>query len=340
MPADRRQAWPPGSALGILLLLAALPCAAAAAGDSPKAWLERMANAVEYLNYEGTLVHLNGGDTSVMHVTHRVEKGRVTERIISDDGGRQIIRTDDEVTCIFPDQRTVLVEPRDDGDQSQSPLRGHLPRAASIDASLYLLSFAAPERIAGRDTKGIAIRPKDAFRYGYRIWVDRATGMPLKTQLVDEQNRVLEQVLFTQIMLPGQIPVSAVKPSVPIDSFAVRRTERPAVAAADPSVVDWGASELPPGFKVAVRKAKVAPDAGSGLRHVVYSDGLATVSLFVEPAVAASEQAEGLSQIGAANAYTTTIDGHMVTAIGEVPARTVEIFAQSARPVAPVARRR
>ena len=81
-----------------------------------------------------------------------------------------------------------------------------------------------------------------------------------------------------------------------------------------------------------VRQAKVAPDAGTGLRHLVYSDGLATVSLFIEPAVAASEEAEGLSQIGAANAYTTTVDGHMITAVGEVPERTVEILAQSARP--------
>ena len=86
---------------------------------------------------------------------------------------------------------------------------------------------------------------------------------------------------------------------------------------------------MPPGFRLTVRQAKVAPDAGSGLRHLVYSDGLATVSLFIEPAVAASEQAEGLSQIGAANAYTTTIRGHMITAVGEVPVRTVEMFARS-----------
>jgi sigma-E factor negative regulatory protein RseB len=83
----------------------------------------------------------------------------------------------------------------------------------------------------------------------------------------------------------------------------------------------------------------VAPDGGNGLRHIVYSDGLATVSLFIEPAVAASEQAEGLSQIGAANAYTAIVGGHMVTAVGEVPARTVELLARSARPAAAVEQR-
>jgi sigma-E factor negative regulatory protein RseB len=122
-----------------------------------------------------------------------------------------------------------------------------------------------------------------------------------------------------------------VQPAVTIDSFAVRRSgpEAKGVHRLD----DWQAAEIPPGFRLTVPEARVAPDAGRGLRHLVYSDGLATVSLFIEPAVAASEQAEGLSQIGAANAYTTTMGGHMVTAVGEVPARTVEIFALSARPL-------
>jgi len=332
MPVSCRPDWQPLQVVaGLLLALPGLGSPAAAA-EAPRAMLERMANAVEYLNYEGTLVHLHGGDSSVLHITHQVQDGQVTERISCDDAGRQLIRNNDEVTGIFPDQHAVLVEPRDDRGQPSSPLRGRLPGAASIDDALYLLSFAPPERIAGRDTRGIVIRPRDGFRYGYRIWLDRATYMPLKTQLVDERDRVLEQLLFTKIVLPERIPASAVRPTVATGAFAVRRAARAATGpATDQAGPQWSVTALPPGFRLTVRKAQVAPDALSGLRHIVYSDGLATVSLFVEPAVAASEQAEGLSQIGAANAYTTSIDGHMVTAIGEVPARTVEMFAESAR---------
>jgi len=306
----------------------------AAGADDPRAWLERMSYAVEYLNYEGRLIHVLGGETSTLNIAHRVENGRVTERITSDDAGREIIRNDDELTCIFPDLRTVLVEEGDDSDKSQSALRRRLPGTSSINDAFYRLAFAGTERIAGRNSQIIAIRPKDAFRYGYRLSLDRATAMPLKTQLVDEQGRMLEQILFIEIMLPKRIPGSAVQPSVTIDTFAVRRSGPAAATRATAQLGEWGSAETPPGFRLTVPQAKVAPDAGSGLRHLVYSDGLATVSLFIEPAVAASEQAEGLSQIGAANAYTTTIGGHMVTAVGEVPARTVEIFALSARPAA------
>lgn len=332
MPGSCRRRWHPLQvAPGLVLVLAGLPSAAPAA-EAPRAMLERMANAVEYLNYEGTLVHLHGGDSSVLHITHQVQDGQVTEKITCEDAGRQLIRNKDEVTGIFPDQHAVLVEPRDGRAEPSSPLRGRLPGAASIDDSLYLLSMAPPERIAGRDTRGIVIRPRDGFRYGYRIWLDRATYMPLKTQLVDEQDRVLEQLLFTQIVLPERIPASAVKPTVATGAYAVRRAAKAATGpATDQAGAQWTVMALPPGFRLTVRKAQPAPDALNGLRHIVYSDGLATVSLFVEPAVAASEQAEGLSQIGAANAYTTSIDGYMVTAIGEVPARTVEMFAGSAR---------
>lgn len=338
MPARRGRRRRPGAwVTRTFLSLALLPLLARAA-DDPRAWLDRMSYAVEYLNYEGTLVHVHGSDSSLLKIVHRVEAGRVTERITSEDAGREIIRTDDEVTCIFPDQRTVLIEQRDDRDKSQSPLRMHLPGARSINESLYHVSFSSAGRIAGRSTQAIAIRPKDAFRYGYRIWLDRATAMPLKTQLLDEQGELLEQLFFSEVLLPDTIPGSAVQPSVPIDSFSVRRAPQEA-AERSQTLDDWAATEMPPGFRLTVQQGRVSPDSGLGLRHLVYSDGLATVSLFIEPAVAASEQAEGLSQVGAANAYTTTVGGHMITAVGEVPVRTVELFARSARLAAGAASR-
>ncbi len=316
----------------LFVVSAFLPAIVAVAADSPRVWLERMSKAVELLNYSGTLVHFYGGETSVLKIAHRVDGGRVTEKITSDDAGREIIRNDDEVTCIFRDQKVVLVERRDDLDRDQSPLRGRLPGNAEIRETYYHVAFAGTERIAGRNARIITIRPKDGYRYGYRVSVDRETAMPLKTQLVDEKGQLLEQILFSDIDLADRIPDEAVRPSIAIDTFAVRRSQTVPGKAVVQNDVDWGAVELPAGFSLAVRQARTASDADRGLRHLVYSDGLATVSLFIEPAVAAAEQAEGLSQIGAANAYTTVRDGHMVTAVGEVPARTVEILALSARP--------
>lgn len=320
-------------AIAFVVLSFALSPSQALGAEDPPAWLERMSYAVDFTNYEGTMVHIIGGDTSVLRITHRVENGRVTERISSDAGGREIIRDEDEVTCIFPDQRTVLVEERDSSAKSTSPLRGWLGGAGRTSTAFYNLAFAGSERVSGRDARIIAIRPKDAFRYGYRLWLDRATAMPLKTQVIAGDGAVLEQILFTEIVLPERIPGSAVRPSAPMSSFSVRRSESQLGERAG-GELSWRAVEMPPGFEIAVQKDRMSSNSKQGLHQIVFSDGLASVSLFIEPAVAAAEQAEGLSQVGAANAYTTTVDGHMVTAVGEVPARTVEMLARSARPVA------
>lgn len=317
-----------------LLLLTLLLPGLARASEDPRAWLERMSHAVEQLNYEGTLVHLIGSDATVLKIVHRSRDGRVTEKITADGSGREIIRNDEEVMCILPDQRTVLLESNDVRNPAQSPLRGRLPGITGIRSEYYHLAFVGSERVAGRDTRVVAIRPKDSFRYGYRVSLDRATAMPLKTQLLDEQGKVQEQVLFSDISLREAIPDSALQPSMPIESFAVRRSAAATPRATTHGATDWVATRVPAGFALEVRRARTQSNADLGARHLVYSDGLATVSLFIEPAVAASEQAEGLSQMGSANAYTVVHEGYMVTAVGEVPPVTVELLAISARPVA------
>lgn len=324
----------PGSIVigtGVLLLLSGLAPLARAA-DEPRAWLARMGDAMDRLNYEGVLVHIHAGQSDVFEIVHRVENGRVSERLTSrDDAGREIIRDDDEITCIFPDRREVVVESRDHGAGAKGPLREHLPQADQIDEAHYHVAFRATERLIGRDTRIVEVRPKDNWRYGYRVWVDGDSAMPLKTELVDDSGGVLEQVRFTTIRIQSHIPRAATKPTITAaDSFAWRRsTGRPQAQDAS-GADDWRAMRLPPGFRLMERNERAAPEFPAGLRQVVFTDGLASVSVFIEQAVAASEQAEGVSKLGSANAFTmTSPEGHMVTAVGEVPVRTVELIAMS-----------
>lgn len=322
-------------ALSLSALLAFGVAGLAGAADDPDDWLRRMSQAVELLNYEGTLVHMHGEEADVLQVVHRVENGRISERLTALDGaGREIIRNDDEVTCIFPDQQSVLVEQRKDRDSSQSPLRGSLPSAEGISSAYYHVAFLDYSRVAGRNAQIIAIRPKDSYRYGYRLWIDQATAMPLKSQLRDDQGNVVEQILFADIKLPDSIPESRVKPSLIVESFVWTRSDGPTHETKVEQVSAWLATEMPAGFTLMTAVTKMPPGGTRPMEQLVYTDGLASVSVFIEDGVAESDQAEGWSQIGAANAYTTTLEGRLVTAVGEVPARTVEMIALSVRPVA------
>ncbi len=307
--------------------------------DDPRGWLDRMASALESMNYEGTLVQLNGGDVAVMRIVHRVEGGQRTERITAmDEVGREIIRQGDELTWILPDQNAVMVETRGTSGPGTSPLRRQFAGDLDVDDRYYRLTIASGGKLVGRDTRVIAVRPTDSYRYGYRLWLDKATAMPLKVQIVGDDDGVVEQLLFSDIRLPERIPASAVQPSVTIARFNVRQESAAPASLPGPPMpgqAAWRVERLPPGFVLlAVRASRSAEPDTALVDQLVYSDGVARVSVFIESQAAPAGQPEGPSRMGAANAYTTVAEGRMVTAMGEVPLRTVEAMAKSVRSVA------
>ncbi len=320
------------AALTLAYTVFALP---ALASDDPREMLQRMGVALESLNYEGTLVQLQGSEAEVMRIVHRVEGGVPTERITAmDEVGREIIRRGDERICILPDQQAVLVEKLGDERDGTSPLRQKFASGVRFDDRYYQLAITTGGKLVGRDTRIVTVRPTDNYRYGYRVWLDSATAMPLKVQIAGEDGVVIEQLLFSDIRLAESIPASALQPSVTIDSFTWRRS--PTAAGPGPTVaagpVAWRVDSLPPGFSPRTVRSQRQETTTASLDHLVYSDGVASVSVFIESGVAAVEQGEGPSHMGGANAYTTVLGGYLITAVGEVPVRTVETIARSIRP--------
>lgn len=314
----------------LLLCGLVLPAAALAyePGDDPRGWLQRMEQAVESLNYEGTFVHISEGRVETMHVVHRVEDGKVTERLVSLDGpGREIIRNEDEVTCILADRQAVLVERR---KQPANPLQAALPSfSGALEAHYEFATLRAVSKL-GRETAVFAIHPRDGYRYGYKLWMDKATGMLLKVQLRDQYNDIVEQLLFVSLELPDSIPESRVRPTLSSEGFTWYRQEGGAAGTGSRAASNWRAAELPPGFRLEAANTQVMAGSEAPVEHLVYTDGLASVSVFIEPE-GVDEELKGASRIGAASAFTTRTGGYVVTAMGEVPERTVSMIARSVR---------
>lgn len=304
------------------------------AAPSGEDWLQRMADAVEFLNYEGSLVYMSPGRAETFRVFHRVERNKVTERLIAMDGaGVEIIRNDAVVICIFPESHSVVVEARKVGSKQSNPLQSRLPAYTSSLNEHYRLSVMPDERILDRAATVIDIAPRDEYRYGYRLWLDADTAMPLKTQLIgDSDTMPIEEIRFTEISMPDTVAVSSVQTGLDTAGYSwMLQNNKPGPAIADKRVGSWFAENPPAGFELVMNAVVVTQDSPVPRTHLVYSDGLATVSVFVDMGVAASEQAQGLSMMGAANAYSVMRDGLLVTAIGEVPPRTVEQFVDSMR---------
>ena len=312
------------SPVSMLPLVASLLAVAPVLADSaaPNEWLKRMSAAVQSTSYEGTVIRMQGGKAEALKVVHTIRDGVIREKVVAQEGnGLEIIRNGNEVHCILPDKRSVLVEEWDD----QSTLFSTLPSSEVRFGSEYDVSIVREDRVAGRQTVLLAIRPHDVFRYGHRIWLDTETGFPLRTQLIGDDGSPLEQVMFADILLNGEISANALAPSYSTENFrwfnqSSRHTSREVKT-------DWASTDLPQGF-VAVSTHEEQIAAGDDyVTHILYSDGLANVSVFI--AAVGKNDADGPSRVGTSNAYSVVIGDYHVTAVGEVPVVTVEQIASS-----------
>jgi sigma-E factor negative regulatory protein RseB len=193
----------------LLVSTSGLTSAIAAESAEAKLWLERMSQALATRNYDGKFFHLRGEQTETLRIIHRVDGGKISERLVSLDGsGREVIRNDSEVICYLPDRKLVLVEQRT-GD---GPLFGALPSYSEGLDEHYDIEAVKVSKLLGRKTQMITVKPKDEFRYGYNLWIDYETAMPLKTQLCDRDGQVIEEILFATIDLPERIPLASLQP--------------------------------------------------------------------------------------------------------------------------------
>jgi sigma-E factor negative regulatory protein RseB len=328
------------------LLLALLGCSGAAAAAaspsvattaaaaSPQVWLERMEQALATRNYRGVFEHQLAGQTVSLRIVHRVQSGVAEERVVALDGsGREFIRRGGELYRYLPDQRLVQVEP----SRGTGTLLADLRRIDVAASGQYEVRELPAEVSGGRPVHVILVQPRDRFRYGYQLWIDESSAMPVKTQLLGSDGRVLEQLQFTELSLPRQVPDSLLAAETDATGFVWQRTEaQSAIPALNTSMASaWQATDLPPGFKMTVRATQALPGSQQPVTQLVYSDGLAAVSVFVEQGttpVPVDAMAAEVARLGSSSAYSTVVQGYRVTAVGEVPPETLRAIATSAVP--------
>jgi len=177
----------------------------------------------------------------------------------------------------------------------------------------------------------IDVRPKDRYRYGFRLAVDRETGLLLKSELLDDDSTALEQIVYTHLELPESIPDDALVSRISDAGFTRYEVDATEDAESDPTArtQEWTIGWLPAGFRMADESyGPIQPGRGS-VDHRVYSDGLASLSIFIEQGLDVGDRIEGLSSIGAVNAFSRVIDEYQLSVVGEVPGITVEKVAAS-----------
>lgn len=282
-------------------------------------WLRKMHNATHKLSYSGVFVYQNGTRSETSRITRFADAAGDVEKLEVMDGmPREILRTKDTVSCYLPGSRVVKVDRRTERD-----FPALLPERITALARHYDISLGETHRIAGYDCQAVVLTPRDNLRYGYRLYADVNTGMLLKAVTVDANGEQVEQMTFTQLTMGG-VTRDMVKPRRGARSWRVEDA-----AAAPAQLAGWGLSKELPGFeKIIELKRRLGETRSAG--QVVYSDGMAAVSVFIEPLEAKGEPARtGLSSMGAIHIYTREVANHMVTVVGEAPAVSVQRIANA-----------
>jgi sigma-E factor negative regulatory protein RseB len=304
------RAWP-----ALLVLLAGT-----AGAQSPEslAWLRKIQDATRNLSYTGTFVYQHGGRSETSRITRLAASD--TERLEVLDGmPRELVRTRDTVRCYLPESKVVKVERRTP-DRSFPAL---LPDKVGAIAQHYDISLGETRRVGGFECQAVVLTPRDNLRYGYRLYADTRSGMLVRAITVDAAGNSVEQFTFTQLSI-GRVTPDMVKSRHAASAWRVEDTE-----AAPTRLAGWGLSAELPGFQKVVELTRRMGES-KPVGQVVYSDGLAAVSVFIEPLQARREPARtGLASLGAIHIYTREVADHMVTVVGEAPAASVQRIANA-----------
>ena len=297
--------------------------------DNVYQWLDRMSAAMSQMHYQGTFVYVQGDNVETVRITHLVDEKGSHERLMSVSGvPREVVRDSEGVRWISGEDRTVMAD-----STVGRPFFPELPMGGIAEAeSSYDFTLLEGQRIASHHTRRIDIKPHDEYRYGYRLWLEAQSGLLLQWELIGTEGESLAKLMFTELKMGAEVdPAELDAPergntaprSAPVSASEGRSVK---------SEPTWQAARLPVGFRLASHRQNAAGQAGS-YEHLVYSDGIVAVSVYVEPQDKNAELAQGVSMMGTTNALTRSVNGEVVTVLCDVPVATIKLIGESVQPV-------
>lgn len=289
-------------------------------------WLEVVAFAGHQTDYSGVFVYQYDNRVETSSIIHVTEANGEYEKLESLDGPKREIISHNGKVWDYINHKMVLVGSK----YVHSGFPSLLPEQLSALEANYKARLLGVERVAGYNTQVILFQPQDNLRYSHKIWVHTDSGLLLKAAVLGDNNKVAEQYAFTQLQIGGKIDRSWVKEC---DSAGADAKDLPPEISKDIKPIDsgWVADMLPSGFKKTLEIERKMHGRHAPVTQMVFSDGLSSISIFIEPNDSDEDDDEGLSSRGAVNLYHKVLDKNLITVVGEVPPRTVMQVLDSVR---------
>ena len=283
------------------------------------AWqiLEKTAFAARELNYSGQFIYQNGGQTRAVEITHMNQDGReMTRNMVLDDKPREVYSQGSDIVIFQPKNEKVMIEKR----RGQNLFPAMLPTNLQLIKSSYTARLGTIDMVAGRSAQIIELIPNDAFRYSYKIWSDTQFGLLLKMTLLNSKNETLEQIYFNQLSMLNSQDLNWFQPKIDVSKSYVMEENAAVTHVAE----NWIVAQLPPGYSKIDHIQRMVPGKVAPVDQIIFSDGIASVSVFIEPLVKGVRPRMGHMLVGSTNICANVIEGHQIIVVGEVPAATVQ----------------
>jgi sigma-E factor negative regulatory protein RseB len=278
-------------------------------------------------------MQMSGERTATSRITHLFLAGAEHERIESLDGPRrEVVRHNDDLQCFYPDAKTIRLDRRVTAKFFPSLVIGP-PEAVPEN---YTLRLGKVERVLGTECQWIHLDPKDALRYAQRVCAELTTGLLLRAKTLGSRQQVLEQVAFTDLRTGTQVSRSELKSTFHAQSKDWRRDNQP-LDETKQVATGWSVSAAPPGFRLLSEMHRKMPNRAQPVSQLVFSDGLATMSVFVEPMTNPPRTAEATNEDGALSVFVKPMGEYLVTVLGEVPPAAVQQVGRAVTRQAPQA---
>lgn len=314
----------------LILLSLALPfqvfaAAGAEVENDPWLMLEKAGQAAHKLNYRGIFVYQCGGTVTSLKITHmNFAQGEFARLVTLDGVPREVLKQGKDAVIYNPGKEKVLIDRR----RTPSSFPAVLPGIADGLKASYQARIDGRERVGDREGVIVWLSPRDGYRYGYRFSIDREFGLLLKSVMLNEQNVAIEQVAFNQLSLMSSEDMDWFRPNIdPAKTYEMSPEEPAAQIVAEGD--GWTLAELPAGYRKVNQVRREVPGKVAPINHLVFSDGLASVSLFIETLGKHAIPKIGYMTQGATNIYANVQDGHQVIVVGAVPQATVKKIAEA-----------
>lgn len=288
--------------------------------------LAKMAHAMQTLNYQGTVAFLRDGKLEPMKYSHAANRGREQEHLLSLNSPlREVVRETGEVSCLYKATQQLVIDQR----PFERSFLIDMPNDINQLDAAYGIEMVGEENVAMLPAYVIAIKPKDNLRYARKVWLGRQWFLPLKVVVYDLEGAVLEELVFTELDVKDALPFIDMKP---LADGALPSQKKPSGSSAQAAFV---MAAIPKGFKEVFFDRKPMHESEQPVDHLLLSDGLASVSVYMEHKNSAqplvNNDTNGVQSVDAVNFFSHSLGDFQLTVMGEVPSETIRLIADNAK---------